>query len=70
MGQFTNKMISYFKHAIDLYKASMKSKFHHDSQDPWVLFVVESIERNVIDQKVIETELQRVHGVKSMRLSF
>lgn len=47
----------------------MSTKFSHTS-DPWVLFVVEEVERNVIDQKIIEVELQRVHGIKSMRLSF
>jgi glutathione synthase len=35
--------------------------------DPWVLFVVEDAERNVIDQKVIETELMRRFEIKSMR---
>jgi hypothetical protein len=70
MGDFSTKMIGYFKQAIDLYKASMLTKFSHTSEDPWVLFVVESVERNVIDQKIIESELQRVHGIKSMRLSF
>ena len=49
MGDFTSKMIGYFKHAIDLYKASMQEKFNHSSEDPWVLFVVEAVERNVID---------------------
>jgi hypothetical protein len=38
--------------------------------DAWVLFVVEDSERNVIDQKFIETELQTNFGIKSMRLTF
>lgn len=38
--------------------------------DAWVLFVVEDSERNVIDQKFIETELQTKYGIKSMRLTF
>jgi glutathione synthase len=49
MGDFSTKMIGYFNQAIELYKASMLSKFSHSSSDPWVLFVVESVERNVID---------------------
>jgi len=37
----------------------MNRKFGADinSLDPWVLFVVEDAERNVIDQKIIETKL-------------
>jgi hypothetical protein len=32
--------------------------------------VVEDKERNVVDQKIIETELQKHTGIKSMRMTF
>jgi len=48
----------------------MKEKFDHDSQDPWVLFLVTPDERNVIDQKIIEYELQVKYGLKCMRCTF
>lgn len=35
-----------------------------------VLFVVEDNERNIIDQKVIETELFRRFRIHSMRATF
>lgn len=35
-----------------------------------MLFVVEDSERNVLDQKIIETQLQLCHGIKSMRMTF
>jgi 6-phosphofructokinase len=35
-----------------------------------VLFVIEDSERNVIDQKLIETDLHFRHGIKSMRCTF
>ena len=54
MDSFLEKMTSYMNTAIESYKTSVKDKFDHDSQDPWVLFVVTDDERNVIDQKIIE----------------
>ena len=38
-----------------------------ETADLWVLFVCETDERNLCDQKVIEVLLQRRHGIKSMR---
>jgi hypothetical protein len=70
MQDYTKNMIGYFNHAIELYKESVKSKFSHVVEDPWVLFVIEEVERNLTDQKILEVELWRVHGVKSMRFSF
>ena len=49
MGKFSENMIGYFKNAIELYTESMSKKFSHVSEDPWVLFVVENVERNVVD---------------------
>ena len=54
---FMDDMLSSFKEALEHYSSSVKAKFGHQCEDPWVLFVVEDSERNVIDQKVIETEL-------------
>ena len=34
------------------------------------MFVIEDDERNVVDQKVIEVELQEKYEIKSMRLTF
>jgi len=42
-------MIGYFKDAIDAYKASVLEKFGIESKDPWVLFLIDEAERNVID---------------------
>lgn len=70
MESFDLNMISYFNEAIQKYKASIKEKFALESADPWVLFVIEDCERNVIDQKLIETALQAKYGVKSMRHTF
>ena len=69
MKTFSDSMTGNFKRAIDLYKQSVREKYPGVPLDdkPWVLFVVDEKERNVIDQKVIETELQRLHGIPSMR---
>jgi hypothetical protein len=63
-------MVANFKTAMEHYKRTLKEKFNIESQDPWVLFVVEDKERNVVDQKIIETELQKHTGIKSMRMTF
>lgn len=59
MKTFSDSMTGNFKKAIDLYKQSVREKYPDQSFDdkPWVLFVVDERERNVIDQKFIETEL-------------
>lgn len=49
MSQFSDNMIGHFKRAIDFYKASVSTKFKMPSDDPWVLFVIDEAERNVID---------------------
>lgn len=49
MKDFSSKMISYFKIAIDNYKNSIKNKYNIESKNPWVLFVITDDERNVID---------------------
>ena len=36
----------------------------------WVLFVIENVERNICDQKLIEFALYKEFGIFSMRLSF
>ena len=59
-----------FKAVLELYKKSVKERFGHESVDPWVLFVVEDAERNVLDQKLIEASLQFEHGIKSIRATF
>ena len=57
MDTFSDSMIDYFAMAIEKYKASIQEKYGAQVLDPWVLFVVENKERNVVDQKFIETEL-------------
>ena len=47
-------MCDNFNAVLELYKKSVKERFGHESADPWVLFVVEDAERNVLDQKLIE----------------
>ena len=59
MSSFTDKMIDSFKTAINLYIKSIDDKYSSQKnkiselfttkRDPWVLFVVENSERNVID---------------------
>ena len=49
MKDFSSKMISYFKIAIENYKNSIKIKYNIESKNPWVLFVITDDERNVID---------------------
>ena len=56
-GSFVNNLVINFKRTIDEYKRTLLEKFQIDSKDPWVLFVIEEKERNVIDQKLIEFEL-------------
>lgn len=70
MGGFVENMVKHFVRAITEYKRTVKEKFNHDSQDPWVIFVVEDAERNVVDQKLIEVHLQKTAGIKSMRMTF
>lgn len=73
MSNFLQSMCGYFNEVIERYKASVKAKFPDDASvgvKPWVLFVVEDSERNVLDQKVIETELQAQYGICSMRCTF
>ena len=57
MDTFLDSMVKNFDRAISEYKRTQKEKFGAESNDPWVLFVVEEKERNVIDQKIIETQL-------------
>jgi len=70
MENFTDDMLDSFREAITRYSESVMEKYQHKAEDPWVLFVVEEKERNVIDQKIIETELQFKFGIKSMRMTF
>lgn len=37
---------------------------------PWVLFIIEDIERNTVDQKIIEAQLSFKHGIYAMRATF
>ena len=57
MDTFLESMVEYFQRAIKEYKRTLHEKFGIESKDPWVLFVVEDSERNVIDQKLIEYHL-------------
>lgn len=70
MDSFLDKMVGYMNTAIESYKTNMKEKLGVDCQDPWILFVISDDERNVIDQKIIEYELQVKFGVKTMRCTF
>ena len=70
MAKFTDEMCANFKVAINHYSKSVKERFEHEAKDPWVLFVVEDSERNLLDQKIIETQLQFEHGIKSIRATF
>ena len=75
MKHFDANMIKYFNQAINLYKANVAAKFELDeaaqgARDPWVLFLIDDSERNVIDQKVIESQLFATYGIKSMRHTF
>jgi glutathione synthase len=36
----------------------------------WVLFVIEKNERNLGDQKCLETEIYDSHGIKTLRATF
>lgn len=54
MKEYENRMIQDFAHAIQLYKDSLVKKFNRQSSEPWVLFIIEEKERNVVDQKIIE----------------
>jgi len=56
-------LVNEFKKAIMLYKDSNQG----GAAAPWVLFVCEDDERNICDQKMIEVQLQRKHGISSMR---
>jgi hypothetical protein len=51
MRKFAEKMSGYFKLAIEKYLSSIESKLglKREGRDPWVVFVVEDAERNVID---------------------
>jgi len=54
MKHFDINMIKYFNQAIELYKANMVTKFgtgkeEQEARDPWVLFLIDDSERNVID---------------------
>jgi glutathione synthase len=37
---------------------------------PWVLFIIEDIERNTVDQKIIEAQLSFKHEIYAMRATF
>lgn len=67
---FVDNMVSNFAQAINYYKQDQQEKFGNTPEDPWVLFVVDEKERNVVDQKIIEVQLQLKTGIKSMRMTF
>ena len=49
MSNFSQSMVQYFQRAIYEYKRTIKQKFDIEPKDPWVMFVVEDTERNVVD---------------------
>ncbi len=40
------------------------------AKDLWVLFVIEKNERNLGDQKCLESEIYDSHGIKTLRATF
>jgi glutathione synthase len=75
LGQdYIKKIADVFKRANEQYLQSMKARYPAKyekvtSKDLWTLFVIDKEERNICDQKWIEHELYRLHGMKSMRLT-
>lgn len=67
---FLKDMASTFQTVIEMYKKTQQEKYSRKPEDAWVLFVVEDVERNVVDQKLIETELLLKTGIKSIRMTF
>lgn len=63
-------MVDAFVQAINHYKQSQAQKFNRTVDDAWVAFIVDDSERNVVDQKIIEVQLQLRTGIKSMRVRF
>jgi len=55
-----------YKQAVDFYKETMPAC----AAKVYVLYVVSNDERNVIDQKTHEFELQMKYGIPSMRVTF
>jgi hypothetical protein len=54
---------------------SMKKRFPalyegKECREFWVLFVIEKNERNLGDQKCLETEIYDSHGIKTLRATF
>ena len=63
-----------FKRGIQLYFESMKKSDRGYTtskiDDVWVLFIVEENERNLGDQKCLESELYDRQGIKTLRATF
>ena len=63
-----------FAEAIRLYRQSVQpnavSSDRQGKSVVWVLFVADTKERNMLDQKEIEVALMRHHGVRVMRKTF
>ena len=60
MDNFLDQIIDQFFTAINFYKQSQTTKFgtvYSKTNTPWVLFVIETKERNVVDQKMMEVQL-------------
>jgi hypothetical protein len=70
MKNFVTEMVDAFDQAIKLYKSTQYDKFLRKNIEVWVAFIVDDDERNVIDQKTIEVQLQLTRGIKSMRVTF
>jgi hypothetical protein len=60
-------MVKGFAKAVSLYREVVPAE---GREQPWVLFVIDEHERNVTDQKLIETYLQINHGIQSIRATF
>jgi glutathione synthase len=63
---YIERHIHSYKQAIDFYKQTMPNS----ADKVWILYVVAEDERNVIDQKKQEFELQVKYGIPSMRVTF
>jgi hypothetical protein len=59
-------MVNQFVMALKYYRETVPENFGK----PWVLFIIEEVERNTVDQKIIEAELSFKHNIYSMRATF
>lgn len=65
LDSYIDRLVNQFCFAIKLYREST-----HCESNVFVLFVIEDNERNVIDQKLIESDLYACCKVQSLRCTF